>query len=333
MEPQKKHIYTITTSRRFRGRTATFLATGLLAVLFCSAPAFPSLAQTRAQIAATCWHMVNNANTVQDLSVDRDAFIAALKCRDRGVDPHPRLRPNYGRSGQGASTTARSQIPSRTCPPFTTCHYGARIATTAAGNLNTVAEGQSFVNVGYGNVYRAPQFSGNLPASYMPEHLANGGTIYFYGGACVVSPPQSLVVPNSGFNQYSDGGSDCYSNGGHLMVPSIENGDIMAQQPVTVQHDTEMNWDYSGIIVLPNGFSGVINGQQVTGGVPIFLNHSDDFYVPAGTQLYTLPNGTNPNPNPENTPPIEYPPYTGPDIIYPDGMIVFDNGPPETRWW
>lgn len=301
-----------------------------IAATLPSAP--PALAQTYSvdAAAARCRAFTSSVRNLRELSDRQDVLNAVRICIDLGIDPPLKARNQYGRAP--STSVATSQIPGQTCPPFATCLYGARV--------NSAAENPLALNSGSGNtinnstapsVYNAPQFTGHLPDT-IPDHLQNGGTIYFYGSDVdITAPADSLLYPDSGTNFYADGGNEQISNG-HVMTPPAPNGDIMAQEPVTTKQQVQFNFDDGGIIVLPDGFTGTINGQQVRGGEPIIIEHGGDILVPAGTKLYTFPSGT--NSDGVHAHEADNPDYTGPPIKVPDGVHVENVGDPGVAtWW
>lgn len=283
--------------------------------------------------ASECRQWFNSVRNVQELSNNQRVLIAVKRCIDLGIDPPLKLRKDYGRSP--ASGVATAQIPGTTCPPFATCLYSARVNTRA---------GQQSLNYGVGgtdsaindmvvnSVYSAPQFVGHLPAT-VPQHLTNGGTVYFYGDVKMTPPNSSLLYPDSGVNYFADGGAENITNG-HVMTPPPPNGEIMAQRPVIVNQNAKVNFDDGGIIMLPAGFSGVINGRAVSGGDLVIINHAEDFFVPAGTSLYPFPMGS--HPAGEHASDHNHQPYNGPPIKLPQNVEVqvqSGNQPGDTVWW
>jgi uncharacterized membrane protein YgcG len=429
--------------------------------------------------AANCRQFTQSVRNLRELADRQDVLTAVKMCIDLGIDPPLKARRDYGRTS--ATGVAMAQIPGRTCPPFSTCLYGARVNESAvdpirynAGSGGTInaydglgggagafyarnntgaggGGGGSGEGTGYGNgvgigggrigsgdsifngdgrggvptdgsggtnggggaggggtggggtggggtggggtggggtggggtggggtggggtggggtggggtggggtggggtggggtggggtgggigglpidnVYDAPQFAGHIPPE-IPEHLVDGATVYFYGNDIAVTPPMnSLIYPINGQNYYADGGPEIIQEG-HIMTPPAQNGEVMKQTPITVNQQVLFNFDDGGIMILPNGYVGVIGGIEVRGGDLILLYHSEDVLIPTGTKLYPLPMGSHPQGEHINDP--EWEPYNGPPIIYPPNALVFNDPafPGQGVWW
>lgn len=208
---------------------------------------------------------------------------------------------------------------------------GNRRGGGSGGSGGGAGSGSTINSSPVNSAYAAPNFTGHLP-NEIPAHLENGGTIYFYGNATVVPPADSLLYPDNAANQYADGGAEAINNG-HIMTPPAPNGDIMSQQPVVTSRAVLFNFDDGGVMRMPPGFVGVINGVQVRGGDLVVVRHSDDILVPAGTQLYPFPMGS--SANGEHAGEGNSEPYTGPPLIVPPGDVTVRNNnlPGVSVWW
>lgn len=319
-------------------RPASFRAHLLLAAAalsLVSIPPAPALAGPPPDpepAAALCRQFTGSVRNMRELAGRREAIEAIQLCIDLGVDPPLKARRDYGRAP--SPNVATAQLPSRTCPPFATCLYSARVASAAADPVNLSGGGNNGGGFDFpsNSVYNAPQFEGHLPEE-IPEHLENGCTVYFYGDVTITPPANSLIYSDGATNYYADGGRENISDG-HVMCPPAPNGNIMGQQPITVNEQATFNFDDGGIIVLPAGFTGTINGQQVRGGDIIVINHADDLTVPPGTKLYPFPMGSNPNGAHADDP--NHQPYTGPAIQLPNNPAVTvgnGNQPGTGVWW
>ncbi len=333
----------------------------MVAICLCLTSNAYAQSQTRDATAAQCREYFarlidrndNSITSMRDLANDPNATVAFARCVDYGIDPPLAARPNFGRSGRGAPTATRANIPSKTCSPMESCHYASRVSR-GEGSLNNPTSGESYVIGSRPGRYSAPQIGSEpLPSSAMPDHLEHGGTIYIYGTGCAIFPTTSLISPGAsseGGEVYSTGSQHCFTEGGHIMLPTPANGNVLSENnKVTLTNSAIMNWDFSGFIRLPARFSGTVGGNTYNGGEFIFINHSQDFWVPAGTELYTLPNGYDfpvngypVNEYPENTPPIEYAPYDGAELALPAGFRYMGvdqnypdpgNQPPGTEPW
>lgn len=280
---------------------------------------------------AQCREFISSVRNPLELADNTEALAAIKICIDLGVDPPLKVRNDYGRAPASGITT--NQIAGRTCPPFSTCLYGARVSESGADPIRYNEGGSGGrTNAPIEGAYTAPQFSGHLPPE-IPEHLTNGSTIYFYGNAISITPPMNtLIYPASGMNYYADGGIEVIQEG-HVMTPAAPNGDIMAQRPVTVNQETLFNFDDGGALLLPAGYTGNIGGVEVKAGDIVLLLHSGDVRIPAGTKLYPLPMGNLGGGVHANEP--EWQPYSGPQIKYPPNALVFNQPtqPGEGKWW
>lgn len=319
------------------------------AIITCMVTAQPATAQNYDPdaAAARCRQFTNSVRNLRELSDRRDVLMAVRICIGLGIDPPLKARRDYGRSP--ASGVAAAQIPGRTCPPFATCLYSARVneASTAPVTYNAVGgsrrgggnggsgggtgSGSTINSLPVNSAFNAPNFTGHLP-NQIPEHLVNGGTIYFYGNTSITPPANSLLYPDGATNQYADGGAEGISNG-HVMTPPAPNGNIMAQQPVITNRQVLFNFDDGGVMVMPPGFVGVINGQEVRGGDTVLVNHADDILIPSGTQLYPFPMGS--HPAGEHAGEHNHAPYTGPPVTVPPSDVRVDNNglPGVGVWW
>lgn len=316
---------------RMAQRTRPLLGV-MLGGLLLAAPV-PSAAQTYSPdaAAAKCRQFTNSVRNLRELADRSDVLTAVKTCIDLGVDPPLKARNQYGRAP--ASGVATAQIPGQTCPPFATCLYGARVNAAAANPLAlNSGDGNTINDSTVNSVYNAPQFTGHLPEE-IPEHLENGGTIYFYGADVdITAPSDSLLYPDAGTNYYADGGNEQISDG-HVMTPPAPNGEIMKQEPVVPKQQVKFNFDDGGIMVLPDGFSGIIGGKQVQGGDIIVINHAEDILIPPGTKLYPFPMGS--HPSGEHAGDHNHEPYTGPPIKLPPADITVNQNdePGVAIWW
>jgi len=310
------------------------LGLGMFSAALCLSlmPTAASAQVTPQQAKNRCYQYFNSVQNLQELAYNQNALVATRRCIELGIDPPMKMRPNYGRSP--ASGVATAMLPGTTCPPFATCLYSARVNNNATQSLNYGVGGQGDSlggNLG-GGTFSAPQFNGHLPEQ-IPEHLEDGATIYFYGEVTISPPSDSLMYPDGSMNYYADGGQEVIRNG-HVMTPPAPDGDIMAQRPVRVNENAKMNFDDGGIIVLPDGVTGVINGQQVRGGEIIVINHADDILVPAGTKLYPFPSGS--HPAGEHVHEHNHEPYDGPPVKMPTNVAASTNNnevPGVAQWW
>lgn len=298
-----------------------------------SNPALAGPAPNPEPAAALCRQFTGAVRNMRELAGRRDAIQAIQTCINLGVDPPLKARRDYGRAP--SPNVATAQLPSRTCPPFATCLYSARVAAAAADPVNLSGGGGNnggVFEMPPNSVYNAPQFEGHLPDE-IPEHLEDGCTVYFYGDVTITPPANSLIYSDGATNFYADGGRETVSDG-HVMCPAAPNGNIMGQQPITVNEQALFNFDDGGIIVLPAGYTGVINGQQVKGGDAIVINHADDLLVPPGTKLYPFPMGSNTDGAHADDP--NHQPYDGPPIQMPNNPAATANNanqPGTDVWW
>lgn len=283
--------------------------------------------------AAKCRQWFSSVENTVELAGNRKVLIDMKRCMDLGVDPPLKVRPDYGR--KPSESVARSQIPSRTCPPFATCLYSARVNSSGGQPLNygMGGPGSTLNDLPVSSAYSAPQFIGHLP-SEVPPHLTDGGTIYFYGEVELRVPNSSLIYEDAGMNYYADGSNETIKNG-HVMVPPPDpRGDIMKQKPITVRQDTKMNFDDGGVMIMPAGFKGVIGSTRIEAGDTVIVNHAEDMMVPQGTKLYPFPQGSHPEGAHVNE--ANYEPYQGTAIKAPQGAIMTiqnKNVPGVEKWW
>lgn len=272
------------------------------------------------------------------LSADRVALFTIKQCIDMGFDPPLRSRDNKGSSSRNNASSATGVLPTLTCPPFAPCFYVVRANNSPRTVLNSITSGQSFNQFSGGSTFDAPQFPPGPPLdpSNLPSHLVNGSTIYFYGRVCFTPPDTAFLVPNHGMHTYADGSQICMDTG-HVMLPPSPGCEIVNNTVfITLGQDAKLNFDDSGIIILPTGFQGVIGGRAVRGGQPIHIAHRRDIFLPRGTRIYPIPNISQPaDIGGDHSPPIAYPPYDGCQIVLPPSppMLTFTSGPPDTRWW
>lgn len=315
-------------------RTTPWLMAATIAIAALS-PITPvqAAAITPDSAAAKCKQWFNSVENPIELSNNRQVLLDMKRCMDLGIDPPLQARPDYGR--QPARGVARSQIPSRTCPPFATCLYSARVNTAGGQPLNygMGGTGTNINDVPVSSAYSAPQFIGHLP-SETPVHLKDGGTIYFYGEVELKVPNASMVYEDAGMNYYSDGSGDTIKNG-HVMVPPPDpRGDIMQQKPVVLRQDAKMNFDDGGVMIMPEGFTGVIGSTRIEAGDVVIVNHAEDMMVPNGTKLYPFPQGSLPEGAHVNE--ANYVPYQGTPIKAPQNAVMTiqnRNVPGVEKWW
>lgn len=282
--------------------------------------------------AAQCRQWFDSVDNIAELSGNPNVLVDMRRCMDLGIDPPLKARPDFGR--HPARGVARSQIPNRTCPPFETCLYSARVNTSGGQALNygMGGTGSSIADMPVSSAYSAPQFIGHLPPS-TPQHLREGGTIYFYGSVRLTPPNSSLIYEDKGMNYYSDGSRENIRNG-HVMVPPPDpRGAVMEQKPVIVNQTAKINFDDGGVMVMPSGFSGTINGQNIVGGDIIIVDHAEDMLIPSGTRLYPFPQGSHQEGAHVND--KNYVQYNGPPIQRPNAKLTITNKnqPGVNQWW
>lgn len=322
-----------TTRYGLNARTATWAAAAMASTMVLAPLPAMAAAITPDSAAANCKQWFDSVDNRVELANNRQALMDMKRCMDLGVDPPLKARPDYGR--QPARGVARSQIPSRTCPPFATCLYGARVNASKGQPLNygMGGTGTSINDVPVSSAYSAPQFIGHLP-SETPAHLIDGGTVYFYGEVEVKVPNAAMIYEDAGMNYYSDGSGDTIKNGHVMVPPPTPRGDIMQQKPIVLQQQAKMNFDDGGVMIMPQGVSGVIGSTRIEGGDTIIVNHADDMLVPKGTKLYPFPQGSHPEGAHVNE--ANYVPYEGSPIKAPQGAVMTiqnRNVPGVEKWW
>ncbi|MCH2546981.1 MAG: hypothetical protein MK052_05175 [Alphaproteobacteria bacterium] len=88
----------------------------------------PSAAQAQynpAAAATRCRQFTTSERNMRALADNNAALNAFVICIDLGVDPPLKARQEYGRGP--AAGVSMAQVSGRTCPPFATCLYGARV--------------------------------------------------------------------------------------------------------------------------------------------------------------------------------------------------------------
>lgn len=263
-------------------------------------------ADAAGEAASQCQSLYSNLPSPTLLAGNYEAQKKIRRCILMGIDPPIKARKEGGTRPAADVSTAR--IASDACPPFAPC---LTIARAGGQSINAETEGGA-AGAPPPTRYSAPQFSGHLPEEW-PEALEDGGTIYFYGST-KVTPPDGALIYSGGSNFYSDGATISITDR-HIAVKPAPGGNIMAGQYVVLNQDSRFNFDDGGIVVLPNGFKGIIQGQQVIGGDIIIVNHAGDMRMPKGTKLYPFPSGSHPNGS--HIEEANYKPYSGPQIQKP----------------
>jgi len=319
----KKQLQTKKTLPSWQHRAYCFFAllTASLMPLPAQAEVYdPDTASSR------CRSLMDSVDNLRKLENDSEALQAIKRCIDLGIDPPTRTRPDGGTSP--AAGVPKVQLPSRTCPPFSTCLYSARVNAPPP----VVTLGGEASDLPIQSVYTAPQFYGHLPDP-IPPHLVNGATIYFVGkNNKITAPKDSLVYPTHSTNFYADGKRITVSET-HILTPPAPEGKIMEQKPVILHQQTHLNFDDSGIIVLAEGYAGKIGDQEIVAGDLVYISHSAEMWLPPKTKLYPYPMGSNPEGVHRSSPVWEA--YRGPRIQEPQNMIVIegDDKPGKVVWW
>lgn len=264
------------------------VACWLMLTLFSSAYAADS--QLTPDIAsARCKQVYAKYDNVRNIASDLRDQLIIMSCIEMGIDPPLRARSDFGL--QPAASVGYDRIPSAMCPPLQSCYTTSR---SSEGSVEITSYRQS--NLGGAPLpnpntgLSAPEFTGK--PNPKPTHLQGGGTVYFYDGITVTAPCQSLIYSDSFTNEYSNCNAKNMGGDAHVALPPPSPpGNIMSSQPIVMGQDATLNFIDGGIVVLPDGFVGIINGKPVKGGDVIIINHAGDMRMPAGTKLYPFPDG------------------------------------------
>lgn len=263
------------------------------------------------------------------------AYLTLVKeCILYGVDPPINTRFHAGEAP--ARSISRKRYISGMCAPFESCFDKTSTLRQSDPRDLLYQNNETFSGGGTGGrsirtvfngPYDAPQFDTATPDN-LPPHLKNGGSVTIYGDGNVRVPEDSLVNPDNGNNFYAENGQASLNRDSTIHVPPAVNGQIAQQAPIIVMQDSVIQFSDGGLIHLPAGFEGTINGRRVTGGQWVYIAHNGKLRIPSGTGIYPMPAGsTGMNPDMD---------YTGPSPSLPGNVALRvneRNQPGDDRWW